>query len=258
MFKELIKYRDLLYMLVLRDIRIRYKQAVMGFIWAIFMPIIAIASGILVKAAMSIYAGKSLDLTGIISVSVKVLPWSFFMSAVRFSVQSLIGNGELITKIYFPREVLTIAPIIACLFDFSIAAVTLIIFLSAVKVGFSIYLLWVPLILLALILFTAGMGLMLAAANLFYRDIKYVVEIILMFGIFYTPVFYETKIFGRWGVLLMINPINSILETLSNIIVVHNKPDLLWVAYIILSSLMVFMIGVHIFHKKEPYFAESI
>lgn len=258
MFKELIKYRDLLYMLVLRDIRIRYKQAVMGFIWAIFMPIIAIASGILVKAAMSIMAGKSLDMTSIVSVSVKVLPWSFFMSAVRFSVQSLIGNGELITKIYFPREVLTIAPILACLFDFSIAGITLVIFLSIVKVGFSIYLLWVPLILLALILFTTGIGLMLAAANLFYRDIKYVVEIILMFGIFYTPVFYETKIFGKLGPLLLLNPISSILEILSNVVVMHNSPDPFWLAYAILSSILVFMVGVHVFHKKEPYFAESI
>src|SRR3989338_3056793 len=103
-FGEIFKYRDLLAMLVFLDIRIRYKQAAMGFMWAIFMPVIAIFAGILIKTAIAIVSGKGFNLSQAITVAVKVLPWTFFVSSIRFSVQSLVGNRDLITKIYFPRE----------------------------------------------------------------------------------------------------------------------------------------------------------
>src|SRR5476649_2237429 len=133
--KELIKYRDLFYMLTLRDIRIRYKQAVMGFLWAIFMPIVAVAAGILIKQAMAVVSGHAVDKLGVMSISVKVLPWTFFISSIRFSVQSLVGNSNLFTKIYFPRAVLVLSSILACLFDFGIAVAVLIILLTIFKAG---------------------------------------------------------------------------------------------------------------------------
>jgi ABC-type polysaccharide/polyol phosphate export permease len=167
MFKEIIKYKDLLLMLTLRDIKIRYKQAVMGFLWALFMPIIAILAGVLVKAAISFITKKPIELTSIVSLAIKVLPWTFFVSAIKFSVNSLIGNRELITKIYFPREVFPFASILACLFDFLIAAISLCVILVFVHIGISIYILWLPIILIFLILFTSGLGLLLSSANLF-------------------------------------------------------------------------------------------
>ena len=171
MLKEIFKYRDLLFMLTLRDIRIRYKQAAMGFIWAIFMPVMAVLAGIIIKKAMSIVSGNPMNLAGVLSISVKVLPWTFFISAIRFSVQSLVGNSNLVTKIYFPRAVLPFASIIACLFDFLIACITITVFLVIARIGISVHLLWVPLLLIFLILFTSGIGLLLASGNLFYRDI---------------------------------------------------------------------------------------
>ena len=105
-FQELFEYRHLLYMLTWKDIRIRYKQTVMGFFWAILMPILIILSGVIVKKAISLSSGQPLNLHDIASVSVKALPWSFFIASIRFSTVSLVGNRELITKIYFPREVL--------------------------------------------------------------------------------------------------------------------------------------------------------
>ena len=99
MFKELYKYRDLLFMLTFRDIRIRYKQAAMGFLWALFMPIVAVAAGVLIKKAMAVVSGQYVDLLGIVSISVKVLPWTFFISSLRFSVQSLVGNSPLIIEL---------------------------------------------------------------------------------------------------------------------------------------------------------------
>ncbi len=90
MLKEIIEYRDLTMMLTLRDLRVRYKQAAMGFLWAIFMPIVAVAAGVLIKKAMAVVSQQALDTQGIISISVKVLPWTFFISSIRFSVLSLV------------------------------------------------------------------------------------------------------------------------------------------------------------------------
>jgi ABC-type polysaccharide/polyol phosphate export permease len=258
MFEELFKYRDLLYMLTLRDIRIRYKQAAMGFLWAIFMPIMAISAGLLVQTAIATMSGKKVDATGVVSIAVKVLPWTFFISSVRFAVQSLVGNMSLITKIYFPREVLPLSSILACLFDFAIAAVSLVLLLIIVGTKATVFLLLVPFLLLCLILFTAGLGLLLAAANLFFRDVKYIVEIILMFGVFFTPVFYKASTFGKYKILLMLNPVGSILESMNDAIVLHRMPDPIWMLYALGSSLLMFWLGVQVFHRTEPQFAENV
>ena len=258
MLKEIIKYRDLLMMLTLRDIRIRYKQAVMGFMWAIFMPIVAVLAGVLIKKAMSVVSGKPMDFNSVVSLSVRVLPWTFFVSALKFSVQTLVGNSNLVAKIYFPRAVLPLSSILACLVDFGIAIVVLVILLAICKVGVSIQLLWVPLILFLLILFTSGLGLLLSAANLFFRDVKYVVEIILMFGIFFTPVFYEADSFGEWKNYLMLNPVGSMLEALNRVVVLHQPPEMGWLMYAAATSVVMFVLGVVLFHQNEPKFAENI
>ncbi len=258
MIREIIKYRDLLWMLTLRDIRIRYKQAAMGFLWAIFMPVIAIAAGVLIKKAMSVVSGKPLDLAGVLSISVKVLPWTFFISAIKFSVQSLVGNRNLITKIYFPKAVLVFASILACLFDFMIASLVLTVLLSIAGLGVNILILWLPILIISLIFFTTGLGLLLSSANLFYRDVKYIVEIILMFGIFFTPVFYEAKTFGEWQTLLLLNPMGSLLEAINNVIVLKTMPELGWLCYTVLTSFFMLVIGLKIFKKYEPIFAEYI
>ena len=258
MIKEILKYKDLLWMLTLRDIKIRYKQAAMGFVWAIFMPLVALLSGVLVKTAISIVSGKPFDITGVLSISAKVLPWTFFVSAIKFAVNSLVGNRELITKIYFPREVFPLASILACLFDFLIAAACLGVVLLFTPIGISIFIVWIPLILVFLILFTTGIGLLLACANLFYRDVKYVVEIILMFGIFFTPVFFDAQTFGKWKIVLLLNPIGGLLEAINNSLILHRMPDMFWLGYAGISSVAIFFIGLWIFQKTEPWFAENI
>lgn len=254
----LLKYRDLLLMLTFRDIRIRYKQAVMGFVWAIFMPIVAVFAGLLIRKAMAVVSGNSVSKIEIMAIAVKILPWTFLVSSIRFSVQSLVGNRDLITKIYFPRAVLPLASILACFFDFMIAGTILTIFLTFMKLGVSIYFLWMPYLLCLLILLAVGLGLFLSSANLFLRDVKYVVEIILMFGIFFTPVFYSASSFGNWQHLLLLNPMGSILESLCTAVVFKQMPDLQWIAYATASSIAIFILGVTMFHAKEPYFSENI
>lgn len=258
MFRDIIKYKDLLFMLTLRNVTIRYKQAIMGFLWALFMPMMAVLAGIVIKKAMSIASGKPMDLVGVVSISVKVLPWTFFISAIRFATNSLVTNPALITKIYFPREVLPFSSVLASLFDFFVAGAALSVLLIIARIGISIHLLWVPLILLFLVLFTMGLGLIFSSANLFYRDVKYIVEIILMFGIFFVPVYYQASMFGKWKTLLLLNPIGVYLESINSAVVLHEMPDMLWLTYSAIAAVAIFAVGVVFFHKNEPLFAENI
>ncbi len=256
--KDIIRYRDLLFMLTLRDLKVRYKQAAMGFLWAIFMPVIAVSAGVFIKKAMAVAAQQPFDVGGIASIAVKVLPWTFFISSIRFAVQSLVGNTSLVTKIYFPRAVLPLSSMFACFFDFGISTVVLTVLFTFFNVGISIHLLWLPLLMFFLFNFTFGLGLLLAAANLFFRDVKYVVEIILMFGIFFTPVFYDAKSFGSQEFVMLLNPVGSILEAINRVVVIQEAPDPGWLLYAFGSSTVMFLFGFWVFLKKEPVFAENI
>jgi ABC-type polysaccharide/polyol phosphate export permease len=258
MIKELIAYRHLLIMLIWRDIKIKYKQSVLGFLWAIFMPMMVVAAGILVKKIFSVLSGQPMDLAQLASVSVKALPWAFFVTSVRFATNTLTNNLNLVTKIYFPREVFPLSAVLASLFDLIVASSLLIVILIIAGTGFSIHLLWLPLLLTLLIMLTAGVGMFLACANLFFRDVKYIVEVLLTFGIFFTPVFYEAKMFGKWGFLLLLNPVGAILESINAVVVLHRPPDVFWLSYAIVWSISTLIVAWSIFHKAEFAFAENI
>lgn len=256
--KELIKYRELLLIIIWRDIKIKYKQSVMGFMWAIFMPIMIISAGILVKYAMSVVSGKPLVLSDIATVSVKALPWALIVGSIRFATNSLLGNTNLVAKIYFPKEIFPIAAVCSNLFDFFIAGLTLAIILAVAQIGISYHLLWLPFLLMVLVIQLIGLGMMLAAFSLFFRDVKYIVEVFLTFGIFFTPVFYEAEMMGKWFGLIMVNPVAPLLEAINACVVHHQTPDLAWLAYSTVVSFLILSIGYPIFKRLEPAFAESI
>lgn len=213
---DLVEYRHLLFQLTLRDIRIRYKQAVMGLGWAIFMPVLIVLSGVLVRYAMAYLSDSELESQAVAGLAIKAIPWAFFVGAIQASSQSLIGNLNLVTKIYFPREVLPLAGILAQAFDTSLGVLALLVILPlALGVTPELAALWVFPLGGALVLFTTGCGLLLSCANVFFRDVKYIVQVLLTFGIFFTPVFFEPQMFGQLGAhLMMLNPLAPILEGL--------------------------------------------
>jgi len=256
--QEWAHYKDLLFMLTWRDIKIRYKQSIMGFAWAILMPVLIVGSGLIVMVAFSTLSGKPVNKVDILSVAIKAVPWAFFVGGLRFATNSLVMNKELVTKIYFPREILPLASVLAGLFDFVVAGGALAVTLVVVHVGFSFNLLWVPVYLALLLLLTAGFGILLACANLFFRDVKYLVEVVLTYGIFFTPVFYSASTLGKWGPLLLLNPVGPILEGLRDTVILHKSPDLRWLAYSAIWSVLGCLLCWKIFQRAESSFAESI
>lgn len=256
--QELRRHRELLYMLAWKDIQVKYKQSIMGILWAILMPLLIVSAGVLVKYAISIASGKQFDSRQVATVSVKSIPWAFFVASVRFSSNSLIANRNLVTKIYFPKELLPFASILSQLVDFVVAAAALSVILGLAGVGVSPQLLWLPLLALLIVMLVTGLGTMLSAAALFFRDVKYIVELLLTFAIFFTPVFFEVEMFSGFEVYLLLNPVAPILEGVDRVVVHQKSPDVYWLLYSGIFASLLLVVAYSLFKRAEPKFAESI
>ncbi len=229
--QELADRRDLLYMITRREVTVKYKQSVMGVLWAVLMPVVVVGAGIVVRLVFAKLSGVPLQRTDIALVAVKAVPWSFFVAALRFGTTSLITNPSLVTKIYMPRLVFPLAAIGSQLLDFCVASAITIILLAALGVGASIQLLWLPALIILLVLLATGCAVLLSAAALFYRDFRYIVEVLLTFAIFFTPVFYEASLLGRAATLVMLNPVAPIIESFGAVVARHQPPPLGWLLY---------------------------
>jgi ABC-type polysaccharide/polyol phosphate export permease len=273
---DLVRYRELLMELTRRDITIRYKQAVMGFGWAIFMPILIVLSGFLVRYAMSQMSGRPVGAGQLAGIAMKGVAWSFFVGTVSFATTTLTSNSNLVSKVYFPREVLPLSALLAQTFDTTIGLIALVFVLPFLGVVFHVNLLWAPLLLVMLFMITAAATLFLSCANLFFRDVKYIVQVLLTFGIFFTPVFYEPAMMGPIGSkLVLVNPIAPILEGLRmSVVEGHNLLSpivrtaasgaevVVWTPWGLVYSaawaVLGLLIAALIFHRSEPAFAENV
>jgi lipopolysaccharide transport system permease protein len=274
--RETWRARDLITQLTVRDIRVRYKEAVMGFAWAILMPILVVLSGLIVRVAMAQALGGVLQRDVVLALAVKGLAWGFFAGAVGFGTSSLTASGYLVNKIYFPRAVLPISSNMVQGFDTGVAGLALALVLPWLGVRASLALLWVPLLAILLVAFTVAASLLLSCANVFFRDVKYIVQVVLTFGIFFTPVFYEPAMLGPRGAqLIMLNPLAPLLEGLrltlatghnlleplmgmsshSEAVVVWH-PRYLW--YSAAWAIGGLVISAAIFRRAESWFAEFV
>lgn len=277
MFGELFRSRDLLWQMTLRDLRIRYKQALLGVGWALMMPGLIVAAGFIIKFAMSQMAGLPMESKQFAAVALKAIPWGMFVGAVGFATTSLTSNLNLVTKIYFPREVFPLSALITQMIDSSIGCVAVVAMIGVLGAGeWTLNLLWVlPLVLLAVLL-TAGACLFLSCANLFFRDVRYIVQVLLTFGVFFTPVFFDAENLGPVGSrLLMLNPMTPILEGLRLAVLQgHNlfepwqaataggEPFVVWNPWYLAYSFVWAVPGTFgawvMFHKLEFVYAEYI
>ena len=194
----------------------------------------------------------------VISVAVRSVPWAFFVSSIRFASTSLVSNANLVTKIYMPRVIFPMAAILSQLIDLAIATVVLVILLAFVGIHVGVQLLWVPVLLAIMVLLVTGIAIFISAAALFFRDVKYIVEVILTFAIFFTPVFYDVSMLGRWARFMMLNPVTPLLEGISAAVLGRPGPAGGWILYGAAISIFTFIGALVFFKRTEPYFAESV
>jgi lipopolysaccharide transport system permease protein len=269
---ELRQSRDLIHQLTKRDIKIRYKQAMFGFAWALLIPAAVVTAGLAVRFAISHVSGHALDSQQIAGMAVKAVPWAFFVGCLNVATASLVSNMSLVTKIYFPREVLPLSSILAQTFDTAIGLALITLILPFLHVTLSLQLLWVPVLLALLWVLALAIGLFLACANIFFRDVKYLVQVFLTFGIFVTPVMLDATMYGPRGTpIMMLNPVSPVLEGLRLSIVLHHNllqplaaPDgfAFWHPwYLLYTATWAFgglIFSALLFHRSERRFAELV
>ena len=271
--RDVWRSRELVGQFVLRDISIRYTQAFFGFAWALFMPVLIVCSGLMFRLVISTLSGQPVGSDNVASLAVKSLPWAFFSGAISVSAQSIIAYSGLIGKVYFPREALPLSAVIAQLFDFCLGAVALLVALILLGLPFTANALWcIPLVVLFL-MFTTGAALLLSCANLFFRDVKYIVQVVLNFGVFATPIFFEPHMLGsRGAAIMMALPLSPFIEglnisivkghsLLSTVVQATPKGDVLswspwYFAYAVVSAVVTLVIGAKVFRRYSSKFAE--
>ena len=254
-FAEQWDYRELLVRMTMRDLSLRYKQTVMGLGWAIFMPLVntAIFSVIFTRVA-TIDVGVPYPVYAFCGL----IAWNFFASALRFSVISLTSNPSLVSKLYFPREIFPFSAVLVSLVDLAVAALVLVALMVYYDIAFTWALIFLPAVILALTIFTAAVALLLAMGNLFYRDVKYLFEIVISVWMFASSVVYPVgQVGGRLQDFLALNPMTHLIDAFRAVLIEGVIPAPAFFATAAVSIVLLLASWL-LFHSAEFEFAENL
>ena len=256
-FQHLWDYRELLWNLANREITQRYKQSVLGYAWVILNPLFQlIVMSFVFDVVLRI---PSLGVPFILFLSAALLPWNLFTQSLTASSTILVSNSNLITKIYFPREILVYSTIIAKIVDFFYSCIVLVFFLFIFKIPLTIYYLWLPAIFLIQVFLMAGISLFVAALNLFYRDIQYLLNLILLLWMYITPVMYPIEMIPeKYRFIMSLNPMAVIVNAYRQVLLSGKGPNLNSLGLAALVSFIIFGIGFTVFKKMEGEFADYV
>lgn len=255
--KELIHYRDLLYFLISREIKVRYKQTILGALWAIIQPLLStfvftIFFGRLAKISSDGIPYPVFNLTAMVV-------WTYFSNSLTQASNSLINNSNLISKVYFPRILMIFSSITATLLDFGIAFIFLVGLMFYYNIMPGLSSIWAIYLIFLLYITVAGVGAFLSALSVKYRDIKYAVPFFVQFGMFISPVVYPMSLIPeKYRLIYAMNPLAGIIEEIR--VTLLMKGDISYDLILLTSivSTVIFIGGVNYFKKVEKYFADVI
>ena len=257
MYKRLCDHKDLLLVFIWREFVIRYKQSVIGILWAVLQPVsmmllFVLVFGIIMKSPVKNYPYVLFFYCG-------VLPWTFFAAAMNFAIPSLTNNFSLITKIYFPREVIPLSGIAVCFIDFLFGFVVYLVLLLCYQVPITLNFLWYFPLMGLLVVFTTAMSFFLSALNVYYRDVKLATAFLMQLWFFFTPVVYSIDtVEVRWKYLLFLNPLTFVIENMRRV-TIEGRGIVVWQLCLeTLFVMVLFALMQRIFIKIERAFADVI
>jgi lipopolysaccharide transport system permease protein len=253
---DLWSHRELLYFLVWKDVKVKYKQTALGVAWVILQPLIGMVLFTLLFGRVAKLPSEGLPYPLFYYTS--LLSWSYFSTALITASNSVLSSTSLITKVYFPRILLPAAAVIGSLLDLAIASVILFGLLIFYQVPLAVELALLPFVLTLLVVFTLGVGQLLAALNVNYRDIKHALPFVVQLGLFVSPVVYPVSLVPeqyRW--ITSINPMAGIIETTRALIAGRTLPwESLGIAFVV--TILVFILGLYYFQNTARRFADVI
>jgi len=256
-FWELWQHRELLYFLTWRDIKVRYKQTALGVAWAVLQPVMQMVVFTILFSRLGRMASDGVPYP--LFSYAALLPWQLFATALTESGNSLVSSQNLITKVYFPRLVIPLAPVLAGLADFGVAFGILIILMVWYGVVPTVAILTLPLFIMLALLAAVGVGLWLSALNVEYRDVRYTIPFLTQFWLFVTPVIYPSSLVPqRWRVLYGLNPMACVIEGFRWALL--GRPitsySMFLVSFIVAAAL--FVSGTIYFRNREDSFSDIV
>ena len=255
-WRELWAYRELLWVLASRDVRVRYKEAVLGAAWAVIRPLTTMVIFSVIFGAFAHIPSDGLPYP--VFVFAALLPWTFFSSAVATSGQSLVGSSNLVSKVYFPRLIIPLASCGAAFVDFVVSTAILLAMMAWYGVGWTSHLLAAPLLVIALLIATLGVGTLLAALTVAYRDFTHLTPFILQVWMYVTPVIFPvTVVPPQWRWLLLLNPMTGVADGFRSVFLARPF-DIHAIGISMLMSAAVFAVGIAYFEKVERRFADIL
>lgn len=270
--REVITYRELARNLVIRDLKARYKNSVLGFLWSLGNPLLMMLVFTVVFTVMM--PNNTIQKFPIFALCA-LLPWNWFSTSIMGSIQSIVGNANLVKKVYFPREILPLSVVLSNLVNFLLALVVLFGMLYLFKVPFTVWATLLPVIILIQFMFTLGLGFFFSTLNVFYRDTSVIMDVCLLAWFFLTPIFYpidilptQRVVFGfnldlhrlvRW-----VNPMASVIDAYRTIL--YGNPDgsppgppaFDFLSRTLVTALIVLVVGYLVFARYSPVFGEEV
>ncbi len=261
--RELYEYRDLLFTLTVKELKVQYRSSILGFLWSLLNPLLMMLIFSFVFAYVFKFGIKDFPIFFLCGL----LPWNFFNVALTVSTGAIVSNGNLIKKVYFPREILPLSIVGANLINFLLSLIVLFAFL--IIYGYNFYA-WLPLLLVAIVIetiLTIGAALFLAGVNVYFRDIQYIITVVLMALFYATPIIYNLELVQQsywmtkypWLLkLYMLNPLVPVISMYRDALYLQQMPSATVFLYAIGSTLTLLVIGFYTFHRLEPAFAEEV
>jgi lipopolysaccharide transport system permease protein len=254
---ELWDYRELVYFFVWRDIKVRYKQTVIGAAWAILQPVMTML-------VFSLFFGKlakipSQGLPYPIFYYCALLPWMYFSTAMQNATNIVVEQQRVITKIYFPRVVLPISAVLSGLVDFAISFLVFLLMMAYYRIAPTRAVIWLPVFTLLAVLTALGVGLWLSALNAMYRDVRYVVPFLVQFWMFASPVVYPSSLVSeKWRWLYGLNPLAGIIEGFRWSLTGHGQPPGVLLAASAAAVILLVFSGLVYYHAVEGTIADVV
>lgn len=250
-------YRELLFELVKREIKSRYKQSILGYAWVLLVPLVnLLVLTVVFSFFIRIPTG---NIPYPIFLFTALVPWTFTANAITFATQGLVSNTTLITKIYLPREIFPIATVFAKLVDYLLTFLILLLFLVIYGVGFKITMLYLPLIFLFHLLLVLGVSFILSAINVFFRDVENVLGVGLTIWMYVTPIIYPPELIpSQFTPIFNLNPMMPIIDAYRNTILYGVAPSWQSFSYAAVFSTLIFFLGYKFFRARSKYFADVI
>src|SRR5438034_1325797 len=255
--RDVWAYRELLYFLIWRDIKVRYKQTALGAAWAIIQPVMTMV-------VFSLFFGKlaKVPSDGVpypIFSFTALVPWTFFANGLTQSSNSLVGSANLITKVYFPRLTIPIASVLSGIVDFVLAFVVLLAMMLYYGIVPTVNVLWLPLFLLLALIASLGVGLWLSALNVEYRDVRYVVPFLTQFWMFATPIAYPSSMLPEpWRTVYGLNPMVGVVEGFRWALLGGKSAPGPIIAFSSLAAVVILISGAFYFRRMEKTFADVV